>query len=70
MSMSDAVASRGDSETPSSPEGAVQNHIDLVIDHLIGGRTTAEQRRGLKSATERADRVTSGSDAAVGRALR
>ena len=52
------------------PTDHVQNHIDLVIDDLVSGRTTTEQRRGLKSATERADRVAPASDAAVGRAVR
>ena len=52
------------------PTDHVQNHVDLVIDDLVSGRTTIKQRRGLKGATERADRVAPESDAAVGRALR
>ena len=49
---------------------AVVRDLDRVCDHLMQGRTTPEQRAGLKSATERADRVRAGSDAAVGRALK
>ena len=50
--------------------GAVAERLEGVLGDLLCGRTTAEQRRGLRSATDRADRVTPGSDAAVGRALR
>lgn len=48
----------------------VKADIDRTIDHLLQGRTTRDQRKGLSTATERAERVTAGSDAAVGRALR
>lgn len=48
----------------------VQSDINRTIDHLLNGRTTRDQRKGLSTATERAERVTAGSDAAVGRALK
>jgi hypothetical protein len=55
--------------TPDSVEHAVARRIDGVCADLMSGRTTPEQRRGLRSATDRADRITPGSDAAVGRAI-
>lgn len=63
------------SDPPQSESGAptssdVQRHIDQVCDHLIAGRTTPAQRSGLSTAVERAGRVSSGSDAAVGRIAR
>lgn len=52
-----------------SPSG-VKADIERTIDHLLNGRTTKDQRKGLSTATERAERVPSGGDAAVGRAMR
>ena len=48
----------------------MQADIERTIDHLLNGRTTKDQRKGLSTATERAERVPAGDDAAVGRALR
>lgn len=56
-------------EAVPTPEG-VQSDIDRTIDHLWRNRTTPAQRQKLRTSTERADRVKSGSDEAVGRALR
>lgn len=53
-----------------APADPVQSDVDRTIDHLLNGRTTKDQRKGLSTATERADRVTTGSDAAVGRIVR
>ena len=53
---------------PDHSAEAVQRRVEGVIDDLVAGRTTLAQRNGLGSATERADRVRPGSDAAVGRA--
>ena len=54
---------------PDHSAEAVQRRVEGVIDDLAAGRTTPAQRKGLGSATERADRVRPGSDAAVGRAI-
>jgi len=51
-------------------ETAVQQRVDQVCDDLFAGRTTEKQRRGLGGAVERADRVPSSSDNAVGRIAR
>jgi hypothetical protein len=59
-----------DGDTPPPTDHSVHTDIERTIDHLLNGRTTKDQRRGLNSATERADRVRPDSDAAVGRALR
>lgn len=59
-----------DATAPAAPSPDVKGDIERTIDHLLNGRTTEDQRRGLSTATERAGRVTSGSDAAVGRALK
>ena len=56
-------------EDPTSDD-FVKADIERTIDHLLHGRTTKDQRKGLTTATERADRVRPGDDAAVGRALR
>lgn len=53
-----------------APTDPVQCDIERTIDHLLNGRTTKDQRKGLNTATERAERVPAGDDAAVGRALR
>jgi len=47
----------------------VQIDIDRTLDHLLNGRTTKTQRRDLNTATERAERVSPATDAAIGRAL-
>jgi len=67
-SMSDSPHSETVEQTPTDVE--VQRHVDRVCDHLIAGRTTPAQRSGLSTAVERAGRVPSGSDAAVGRIAR
>jgi hypothetical protein len=61
------LLSRVEETTTDDP---VKADIDRTIDHLLNGRTTKDQRRGLNSATERAERVRPDSDVAVGRALR
>lgn len=58
------------SRVEDAPTDPVQSDIDRTIDHLLNGRTTKDQRKGLNTATERAERVTPSADAAVGRALR
>jgi hypothetical protein len=61
--------------TPSGPAPldtaaeAVSRRLDDVCADLLAGRTTAAQRRGLRGAVDRADRVAPASDAAVGRVL-
>ena len=54
----------------STSDDPVKADIERTIDHLLHGRTTKDQRKGLTTATERAERVRPGDDAAVGRALR
>jgi hypothetical protein len=51
-------------------DNPVQSDIDRTLDHLLNGRTTKDQRKDLSKATERAERVPAGDDAAVGRAIR
>ena len=72
IAVADAMMSDspGGESAPDTTEAAVQRRVDQVCDDLIAGRTTTAQRSGLGSAVERAGRVRSGSDAAVGRAVR
>lgn len=52
-----------------APADPIQSDIERTIDHLLNGRTTTDRRRGLNTATERAERVKPDGDAAVGRAI-
>ena len=66
-----AAEETGSGQTaPDNSAGAVKRRVEGVIDDLLSGRTTPDQRRGLGTATERAGRVTSGSDGAIGRISR
>ena len=55
--------------TPHSAAG-VANRVDGLISDVLAGRLSSEQKRGVRSALDRSDRIAPSSDAAVGKVVR
>src|SRR5690242_8601072 len=49
---------------------SVADRVDGLIGDALAGRLSSEQKRGVRSALDRSDRIAPSSDAAVGKAVR